>query len=105
MPLPATTPRGMALYALSAGRRAEVRHAEGYEHFVAFVEGRAQDPSPLASDISRLVEFIQRNSLDILADPALSSSATRFLGNSIALLHGDARWYAFEDGTTLVGNR
>jgi hypothetical protein len=105
LPLPAPTLRGKALYALSAGRPAEVRHAEGYERFVALVESRADDPAALASDISELVEFIQRNSLDIGAEAALTTSAARFLGNSLARLQPDARWHTFEDGTVLVGDR
>ena len=103
-PLPLPTPRGMALYALSLDRPAEVTHAEGYERFVALVESRAEDPAALASDVSLLVDFLQRNSAEIVADTALTTSAARFLGNTLAELHADARWRTFEDGTVLVGN-
>jgi hypothetical protein len=104
-PLPVPTPRGTTRYTLSASRPAEVTHAEGYERFLALVESRAVDPATLASDISEFVDFIQRNSLDIGADPALTTAAARFLGNALARLQTDARWHTFEDGTVMVGNR
>ena len=78
LPLPVPTPRGTARYTLSVGRPADVKHAEGYERFVALIESRAGDPATLASDISQLVEFIQRNAREIAADAALTAAAAAF---------------------------
>ena len=37
--------------------------------------------------------------------PHSTTSAARFLGNTLARLQTDALWHTFEDGTMLVGNR
>jgi hypothetical protein len=95
-PLPAGSSRGTVTFGYTfregEGRPLEpVRHAVGYEQFVAFATATGTDPALLAGSLAELSAFV-RTHREALADPALAEAAAVFLGNVLAVVHPRAAW-------------
>lgn len=97
--------RGAAVYQSTDDAANEVRHLRGYAEFVSFVEAKRERATDLASDLARLIAFLQASSTDIGGSLSLEASAATFLGNSIAQLRSDAHWQTSEGQPATVGNR
>ncbi|HSO91270.1 MAG TPA: hypothetical protein VLR70_09000, partial [Arthrobacter sp.] len=96
--------RGTALYREGSGP-AVVRHLAGYAPFVYFCAARGARPKELAADPERLIRFLRTAGPELAADSTLSAAAAVFTGNTIAALRPDAKWTAYEEAPSTVGNR
>jgi hypothetical protein len=82
-----------------------VRHLSGYGEFAVFAKARGESPIVLASDLARLIAFVQASATDLATSASLRSAAEVFLGNVIARLRLEARWQVWDGGPNLVGNQ
>ncbi|WEK61434.1 MAG: DUF6226 family protein [Candidatus Microbacterium colombiense] len=67
------------------------RFVEGFERFASFLQQNGTDPTDLVGDVSALWSFLAAHP-EVLSTPELAESASRFVGNVIAVVHPTATW-------------